>query len=715
MAGGDCVKVAVLGGGPAALATAYELTAPHLRERFEVSVYQPGWRLGGKCASGRNVHEHGRIEEHGLHVWFGFYENSFKLIRSVYDELERPAGHPLASFEQAFEACDTVVLVDRYHGRRHEIPVTFPRNRMPPGAGEAVIDFWTVAARVCEWTISRWGRFSDSPSPGAAAVTRLLAMSHRLAGEHEPGLGSAAAFGGAGARAPSGGRTGARARLLAHLLTMARDFMWQLGGRSRCARDELFRLFFTTFDTFACAIRGIVRDGVLEHGWEAINDRDLCQWLVQHGVKKVTIGASPSERAPLLRAVYDLAFAYPEGVMSAADAAAGTAFSNLLRLLFGYSGSLLYKMQAGMGDAVIAPLYQLLQRRGVRFEFFSCVTDLGLSADGEQLDSIEVVPQVELRGGGYEPLLSIKGLECWPSEPRWEQLRDGEQLRRRGVDFELHPNPLDRAPVALRRGEDFDVAVLGIPVGALHAVSGQIRARHPRFDRMLESSRTVATQAFQLWLTKPTGELGWRHGANTASATHVDPLNTWCDMSHLLGREDWPASQEVGGVAYFCGVLEDRVAEGPDQASERVRTNARVFLEHELSRLWPRVAEGEAGEADKCLDSDGRLDWTVLADDRGRSGPERLLAQHWRANTAPSERYVLSPAGLIADRLGAGESGVTNMVLAGDWTRNGIDAGCVESAVTSGMQAAGVLIDRDNRSPRPVADAFSRAGPGWGG
>ena len=122
MAGGDCVKVAVLGGGPAALATAYELTAPHLRERYEVSVYQPGWRLGGKCASGRNVHEHGRIEEHGLHVWFGFYENSFKLIRSVYDELERPAGHPLASFEQAFEACDTVALVDRYRGRRHEIP-----------------------------------------------------------------------------------------------------------------------------------------------------------------------------------------------------------------------------------------------------------------------------------------------------------------------------------------------------------------------------------------------------------------------------------------------------------------------------------------------------------------------------------------------------------------------------------------------------------------
>src|SRR5690349_12776082 len=75
--GGDAVgagreRVAVLGGGPAALAAAFALSAPELEDRFEVTVYQAGWRLGGKCASGRNLEERGRIEEHGLHVWFGF-------------------------------------------------------------------------------------------------------------------------------------------------------------------------------------------------------------------------------------------------------------------------------------------------------------------------------------------------------------------------------------------------------------------------------------------------------------------------------------------------------------------------------------------------------------------------------------------------------------------------------------------------------------------
>ena len=72
-------KVAVLGGGVGGMTAAFELTAtPELRERFEVTVYQLGWRSGGKGASGRNAAIADRIEEHGLHVWFGFYDNAFR-------------------------------------------------------------------------------------------------------------------------------------------------------------------------------------------------------------------------------------------------------------------------------------------------------------------------------------------------------------------------------------------------------------------------------------------------------------------------------------------------------------------------------------------------------------------------------------------------------------------------------------------------------------
>src|ERR671931_115231 len=111
-------RVAILGGGAGGLTTASELTAtPELRERYEVTVHQLGWRLGGKGASGRRRIAGGhRIEEHGLHVWFGFYENAFDVIRRVYEELDRPARAPLRTWRDAFAPTNEVVLLDDADG-----------------------------------------------------------------------------------------------------------------------------------------------------------------------------------------------------------------------------------------------------------------------------------------------------------------------------------------------------------------------------------------------------------------------------------------------------------------------------------------------------------------------------------------------------------------------------------------------------------------------
>ena len=54
----------------------------------------------------------------------------------------------------------------------------------------------------------------------------------------------------------------------------------------------------------------------------------------------------------------------------------------------------------------------------------------------------------------------------------------------------------------------------------------------------------------------------------------------------------------------------------------------------------------------------------------------------------PAERYVLSLVGSTQYRLKANASGVQNLVLAGVWIDNGINLGCVEAAVMSGMQAS---------------------------
>ena len=44
-------KVAIIGAGPAGLSAAFGLTGPEVRHRFEVHVYQMGWRAGGKGLS----------------------------------------------------------------------------------------------------------------------------------------------------------------------------------------------------------------------------------------------------------------------------------------------------------------------------------------------------------------------------------------------------------------------------------------------------------------------------------------------------------------------------------------------------------------------------------------------------------------------------------------------------------------------------------------
>src|SRR5262245_42522711 len=88
-------RIAVLGGGMSGLAAVFGITeAPNWQDQYDITVYQLGWRLGGKGASGRNAAREQRIEEHGLHVWGGFYENAFRVMRACYADLARPPGAP---------------------------------------------------------------------------------------------------------------------------------------------------------------------------------------------------------------------------------------------------------------------------------------------------------------------------------------------------------------------------------------------------------------------------------------------------------------------------------------------------------------------------------------------------------------------------------------------------------------------------------------------
>jgi hypothetical protein len=91
----NCIKVAVLGGGPAGMACAWLLsnpmgpggqnawTASQNTPAIKVDLFEKDYRLGGKAASGRRIDDDGkfRIEEHGLHVLMGCYANLLEVLK----------------------------------------------------------------------------------------------------------------------------------------------------------------------------------------------------------------------------------------------------------------------------------------------------------------------------------------------------------------------------------------------------------------------------------------------------------------------------------------------------------------------------------------------------------------------------------------------------------------------------------------------------------
>src|SRR5262245_49197307 len=128
-------RVAILGGGMAGLAAAWRLSAPEHRDRFDsITIYQRGGRLGGKAASHRGVN--GRIEEHGLHIWLGYYDNAFRLLRECYDELDRvhtDPDCPITTIEQALRPATRVGLEDFDGERWHHWLGDFATNDLVPG------------------------------------------------------------------------------------------------------------------------------------------------------------------------------------------------------------------------------------------------------------------------------------------------------------------------------------------------------------------------------------------------------------------------------------------------------------------------------------------------------------------------------------------------------------------------------------------------------
>jgi hypothetical protein len=101
-----------------------------------------------------------------------------------------------------------------------------------------------------------------------------------------------------------------------------------------------------------------------------------------------------------------------------------------------------------------------------------------------------------------------------------------------------------------------------------------------------------------------------------------------------------------------------------------------------VKALWPLAVETNAPD---------QLNWYFLVDPKDQAGALRFDAQFIRATVNPSERYVLSVPKSTPFRLRAEDTGIANLLMTGDHTFTGINAGCVEAATMSGMNCAQAL------------------------
>ncbi|WP_353507704.1 FAD-dependent oxidoreductase [Intrasporangium sp.] len=675
-------RVVILGGGMAGLTTAWELSSGDWRKEFDsITVYQRGWRLGGKGASSRGPH--GRIEEHGLHVLLGYYDATFRLLREVYAELDRTVtdpGCPIRDWREAFSPSDDVGLADHDGTTWSHFVTQFSRNGdLPgePGAEDRPLEPLGVALRALRLLAD----FDEAvaPEPAGAGVYLSASAVPRPAGSAIRTLvraGSRTTMAGLlvlldrAAGVVTGPGLGAP---VVDAVTAGLQ-RWRDDLRAAVQDTPAARRTWQLVDLVATNLQGMVVDGLLSGtAYERIDHLDYREWLALHGAARET------RDSPIVRGMYDLTFAYEGGDRSRPRFAAGLGLQLASRMLFDYKGSIFWRMQAGMGEVVFAPLYQALVQRGVEFTFFRRLSRLSLADDRSirsirsigSIGSIELVRQAEPAIGqhAYDPLVRHGGLPCWPDRPLVNQLDHDP-----GVHAESHWARDDGRPVeTLRAGEDFDVAVLAVSLGMIPHVAGELLAADPAWRRMVDHVATVGTRAAQLWFRSTEAQLGWNGRPGVTLTGFGNTFDTWASMSHLLSREGWPEHDGPRALAYLCGAMPDG---DPASAGRRVRGELTRFLDEESGALWPAVS-GPQG-----------FRWEALWDDRDRIGPERLDAQYLRANLDPSDRYVQSLPGSGRHRIAPDRTGFTNLAVAGDWTACGLDAGCVEAATRSGVLAA---------------------------
>jgi uncharacterized protein with NAD-binding domain and iron-sulfur cluster len=696
-------RVAILGGGPAGLTAAMSLSATaELRARYDVTIYQSGWRVGGKCGQGRKGPAN-RIEINGTHYLFGAYDAVFDLARDVFAELETAGDERFGTYASQFLPCSTVAVKEFFNGNWDTWVINLPGDGVPPSGPAAELTLGDTMRSVIGMIIDECTaeRLADLvPATGVPPDTspavpdpphwwqRVAEFIGRElhAAEHRVGIGllhlALNLVHGLEHEAMQPTAREALVWLLSHFRSWAQALLQKSSGTRIDAR-RLWQLI----DLGTSVLIGMIEDHVFEPGgFDGIDQYDLREWLVRSGAQESTAWSAP------IVTWYNAIAAYEHGDVTKPNMSAGIGLRGLIRLGLTYRGAFSFQLSCEVGDSLVAPMYQVLKNRGVRVMYFHRVRDVVPSNDGATIESIAVERQVTLKSGdpsSYDPFMTLpNGRPVWPDAPLADQIAGPPAC---AADLLSFYAPDVGSMVTLTRGVDFDTVIYALPVAtARWYCAGLVNQKAP-WRAMVDHLGTTETQSLRMWMYPTVEEIGWPYGQSVLSG-YFEPLATWEDARQLIAAETWPAAHTPGGIATLFGVLPGAPAvyPGPDDEAYPARRAAQAtqtalqFCQSFVGSLWP----GATG-----LHNPVGIDWQKLVSlDDGLRDEQRLAAQSIIANVGPVEAYTQIQKGTLQYRLRVNETGYANLLIAGDWVRNGYEVGSVEGAVLGGLQAAAAII-----------------------